>query len=412
MRALVVDNFSCNVHLYTYPLPNEMSMKDISQIPYLIQLIDVESAQVRDSVLEELLSFCPILDEAISVLGLELTPTQSYAIHQVNRTYDQLRIEEKWRGVMKIKDPWFKLEGGLDFLGQIQSHDYPYRPASWVLDRLSIEFRRYHRRRDPAELAHFLFKMKRLRAHADDDSDPLHHNLAFILHEGIGAPIVLTCVYILVGWRLGLRIQGCNLPGRFLARTHYDGRDILVDCYRGGKILDHHEVAALCLAPSIQLESSMRRPPTPDQVLSRILRSLAKSYLHLGKTDQTQIVERLTQSLAATRPEDKRSQAQFEPGQLIQHKRYGYRGVVVDYDLNCRADDTWYQGNRTQPARDQPWYHVLVHGTDYSTYTAESNLKPDQLSKKVYHPLIPVYFDQFENGSYVRNTRPWLPRHG
>lgn len=50
----------------------------------------------------------------------------------------------------------------------------------------------------------------------------------------------------------------------------------------------------------------------------------------------------------------------FEPGQLVRHRRYGYRGVVVDRDEFCEADDEWYSKNQTQPDRDQPWYHVLV----------------------------------------------------
>ncbi len=55
------------------------------------------------------------------------------------------------------------------------------------------------------------------------------------------------------------------------------------------------------------------------------------------------------------------SQPVFEPGQLVLHRRYGYRGVVVERDEFCQADDAWYSKNQTQPDRDQPWYHVLVN---------------------------------------------------
>ncbi len=49
----------------------------------------------------------------------------------------------------------------------------------------------------------------------------------------------------------------------------------------------------------------------------------------------------------------------YHPGQIVRHRRYGYRGVVVDSDLTCKADEAWYQSNQTQPDRNQPWYHVL-----------------------------------------------------
>jgi hemimethylated DNA binding protein len=35
----------------------------------------------------------------------------------------------------------------------------------------------------------------------------------------------------------------------------------------------------------------------------------------------------------------------FGLGQLVRHLRYGYRGVVVDRDEFCEADDDWYSKN-------------------------------------------------------------------
>lgn len=97
----------------------------------------------------------------------------------------------------------------------------------------------------------------------------------------------------------------------------------------------------------------------------------------------------------------------FRPGQLVVHRRYGYRGVVVDLDPGCAADEEWYQGNQTQPRRDQPWYHVLVHGSGHTTYAAEENLAPDPTREPVAHPLLATFFSAFTGDGYVRNDRPW-----
>jgi len=97
----------------------------------------------------------------------------------------------------------------------------------------------------------------------------------------------------------------------------------------------------------------------------------------------------------------------FQPGQLVVHRRYGYRGVVVAVDPTCQADDTWYQSNPTQPARQQPWYHVLVHGSETVTYPAQTSLLLDESGKPVNNPLVAVFFSDFENGKYVRNSQPW-----
>lgn len=92
----------------------------------------------------------------------------------------------------------------------------------------------------------------------------------------------------------------------------------------------------------------------------------------------------------------------FEPGELVRHRLYGYRGVIVSHDPYCMAGDTWYQSNKTQPAKQQPWYHVLVHDSGgLSTYVAQSNLEPDESGAPVNHPRIGCYFAAFKQGRYL-----------
>lgn len=95
---------------------------------------------------------------------------------------------------------------------------------------------------------------------------------------------------------------------------------------------------------------------------------------------------------------------EFTIGALVCHRHYHYRGVVVGCDPRCLADDDWYLRNRTQPERDQPWYHVLVHGGEHSTYAAESNLTRDEGGEQVVHPLVRVFFEHFASGHYLPRT--------
>ena len=97
----------------------------------------------------------------------------------------------------------------------------------------------------------------------------------------------------------------------------------------------------------------------------------------------------------------------FSPGQLVHHRRYGYRGAVVDVDGECKADDSWYQSNQTQPERQQPWYHVLVDGASHCTYVAQENLTPDEQGTPVDHPLVGYFFSGFEDGRHIRNETAW-----
>lgn len=98
---------------------------------------------------------------------------------------------------------------------------------------------------------------------------------------------------------------------------------------------------------------------------------------------------------------------QFVIGQVVRHRRYGYRGVIVDFDMVCQANDAWYQKNQSQPARDQPWYHVLVDASETATYAAETSLIADDSDTPIQHPLLDAFFDDFIHGQYLRNDTPW-----
>jgi heat shock protein HspQ len=95
--------------------------------------------------------------------------------------------------------------------------------------------------------------------------------------------------------------------------------------------------------------------------------------------------------------------ARFAVGDLVHHRLFDYRGVVVDVDPTCQAGDEWYAAvARSRPPRDKPWYHVLVHGAGHTTYVAERNLEQDVSGEPIVHPLLSRFFTGFEQGRYVR----------
>lgn len=100
-------------------------------------------------------------------------------------------------------------------------------------------------------------------------------------------------------------------------------------------------------------------------------------------------------------------QPYFPVGSLVKHVRYGYRGVIVAWDPSCRAPADWYRRNQTQPTRDQPWYHVLVHGATHCTYPAQTSLERDPDPGPIVHPWLGRYFEAFDGERYHRNDEPW-----
>lgn len=96
----------------------------------------------------------------------------------------------------------------------------------------------------------------------------------------------------------------------------------------------------------------------------------------------------------------------FTIGDLIHHRRFDYRGVIVDVDPEFQGTDEWYdQMAVSRPPKDAPWYHVLVDGAPYSTYVAERNLEPDSSGEQIDHPALGHFFIGFSNGRYHHGTR-------
>ena len=100
---------------------------------------------------------------------------------------------------------------------------------------------------------------------------------------------------------------------------------------------------------------------------------------------------------------NKINKAKFDVGQQIQHRLFDYRGVIFDLDPVFMGSDEWYREMATsQPPKNAPWYHVLVHGTENRTYVAQQNLMAYDSKDEIEHPLLESLFDGFEQGRYRR----------
>ena len=100
------------------------------------------------------------------------------------------------------------------------------------------------------------------------------------------------------------------------------------------------------------------------------------------------------------------TKVKFAIGELVHHRLFDYRGVIVDVDQDFQATDEWYDAvAKSRPPKNKPWYHVLVDGGDHSTYVAEQNLEADEVLQPVNHPMVEYFFAGFNDGRYVRIDR-------
>ena len=74
----------------------------------------------------------------------------------------------------------------------------------------------------------------------------------------------------------------------------------------------------------------------------------------------------------------RKSKPKFCVGQLVHHLKFNYHGVVLGVDLEFNNTEEWYEMMaKSRPPKDQPWYHIKVHGQESVRYVAERHLETD-----------------------------------
>ena len=72
-----------------------------------------------------------------------------------------------------------------------------------------------------AALAGFLHHAHRFAGNTVNYYDPRNSYLNDVIDRRVGIPITLSAVYLDVGWRLGLPLEGVGMPGHFLVRHRH-----------------------------------------------------------------------------------------------------------------------------------------------------------------------------------------------
>ncbi|AHE68347.1 heat shock protein HspQ [Legionella oakridgensis] len=97
--------------------------------------------------------------------------------------------------------------------------------------------------------------------------------------------------------------------------------------------------------------------------------------------------------------------AKFNIGDLVIHKRQGYRAVVVDIDPLFQASGRYNpQACKRDFACKNPWYRLLVDESSQITYVEECLLLPDNSEEEINNPNIEDYL-VVRHGHYHSNSR-------
>ena len=121
----------------------------------------------------------------------------------------------------------------------------------------------------------------RLRLRGAGGGDPRSHYLHCVLERGVGVPIACSAVWIAVGARVDIPVEGVNMPGHFLVRV--EGH--LFDTVASGEPLDEEDTRRL-VANSTGREPDRLEPAwlaraSTREILARMSRNLRRCYTSL-----------------------------------------------------------------------------------------------------------------------------------
>jgi regulator of sirC expression with transglutaminase-like and TPR domain len=197
---------------------------------------------------------------------------------------------------------------------------------------------------DPEEkviaLNQFLFEDLGYAGNAEEYYDPRNSYLNEVIERRRGIPISLSVVYMEIGRKVGLPLEGVSFPGHFLVRLGLRGSTLVLDPFSGGAPLSEHDLRKLLkrviagtgrvqlrspddVAAELPLDQFLE-PAGHRQVLARMLRNLKNIY---REKNEPQRLLQVLNRLLVVNPE---AHSELRDRGLVYQKLEAFRAALKD----------------------------------------------------------------------------------
>ncbi len=184
-------------------------------------------------------------------------------------------------------------------------------------------------------LNQFLFDELGYCGNADNYYDPRNSYLNEVLDRRTGIPLTLSVLYLEVGRRVGLSLEGVSFPGHFLVRLPLRSAMLVLDPFSGGEPQSEADLRARLrrVIPAgatgpVPLEElpldQFLEPAGKRQILARLLRNLKGIYREADKPER--LLEVLNRMLVVA-PE---AHAELRERGLVYQRLECYRAALKD----------------------------------------------------------------------------------
>jgi regulator of sirC expression with transglutaminase-like and TPR domain len=189
-------------------------------------------------------------------------------------------------------------------------------------------------------LNEFLFEDLGFAGDGDDYYDPRNSYLNEVLERRRGIPITLSIVYMELGRKIGLPLEGISFPGHFLVRLALRGRTLILDPFSGGGLLSEQDLRKLLkrviagsgraglrsadnVADELPLDQFLEAA-THRQILARVLRNLKNIY---REKDEPRSLLKVIDRLIVVMPE---SHTEVRDRGLVYQELEAFRAALKD----------------------------------------------------------------------------------
>ena len=205
----------------------------------------------------------------------------------------------------------------------------------------------------------YLFDDLQFTGNRDRYEDPRNSCLNEVLDQRTGIPITLALVYMEVGRRAGLRVDGVNFPGHFLVRCPEvggrGGSGLIVDPFHGGALLSEHDCRVLLqkhVGSEVAFSKSLLAPATRAQIVVRMLLNLKRLYVHMRSFPQARDVTELLLAMTPSALSELRDRG------LLAYHLNDVTGALRDLQTYLKLSSMSEMDKEAREEHEQIWEHV------------------------------------------------------
>lgn len=228
----------------------------------------------------------------------------------------------------------------------VARHEYPSLDVPGYLQQLDQIAERL-RLRLPADagkphvismLNHYLFRELGYAGNRDNFYDPRNSFLNDVIDRRIGIPITLSILYMEIGRRVGVTLQGVSFPGHFLAKYVTDQGVIVLDPFNQGISLSEADLRERLRQSGGGVDSldmplsALLRAATPHEILLRLARNLKAIYSNAGELEKAIATANL---ILCLNPQDA---SELRDRATMYHQLFCYRAALADFEQLVKID--------------------------------------------------------------------------